>query len=107
MNESMNDLKPKSKSATPGNPKASAELRCMELLADLDEQYKRFCEVRHTSIWGGSFEREHGAAMQIKPIVNKMFDTLIKLMEARSANTNMSGPSDGSAPRKGSEAGPL
>ena len=29
----MNDLKPESKPATPDNPKASAELRCMELLA--------------------------------------------------------------------------
>jgi hypothetical protein len=63
-----------------------AELRCTALLTDLDAQYKQFVAVRHTSVWGGSFEREHGAAMQIKPIVNKMFDTLIKLMEARSAN---------------------
>jgi hypothetical protein len=90
----MNDLKPESKPATPDNPKASAELRCMELLADLDAQYKRFCAVRHTSVWGWSFEREHGAAMEIKPIVNKMFDTLIKLMETRSANAEVSEAAD-------------
>lgn len=82
----MNDLKPESKPTTSDNPKASAELRCMELLAELDAQYKRFVAVRHTSVWGGSFEREHGAAMELRPLVNKMFDTLIKLMEARSAN---------------------
>ena len=35
---------------------------------------------------GGSFEREYGAAMELRPLVNKMFDTLIKLLEARSAN---------------------
>lgn len=58
--------------------------QCDDLLAELDALYKRFNSVRHTSVWGGSFEREYGAAMEIKPIVNKMFDTLIKLMEARS-----------------------
>lgn len=55
----------------------------LELLGELDAQYKRLVAVRHTSVWGGTFEREHGAAMEIKPIVNGMFDTLTKLMEAR------------------------
>jgi hypothetical protein len=51
---------------------------------ELDALYKRFKATRDTAVWGGSFEREHAAAMDMKPIVNKMFDGLIKLLEARS-----------------------
>lgn len=55
-------------------------------LAELDTLYKRYKQVNDAAIWGGSFEREHSAAMEMRPLVNKMFETLLKLMESRSAN---------------------
>lgn len=52
-------------------------------LTKLDELYKRYRQVEHVATWGGSFEREHGARGELKGIVNKMFDTLLKVMEDR------------------------
>ena len=74
----------------PDEPKEQGELRSKELLAELDGLYKRFKGLQHTATWGGSFEREHGAAMEIKPVVNAMFDKLVALMELRSANESSS-----------------
>lgn len=54
-----------------------------ELLTELDALYKRYREVQHIAIWGGSYEREQGARMELKPIVNDLFDKLLKLLEQR------------------------
>jgi hypothetical protein len=69
---------------TDAEPKIDPQVRCDDLLAELDALYVKFRATQHTAIWGGSWEREHAAQMDIKPVVNKMFDTLIKLMEIRS-----------------------
>lgn len=64
-------------------PQPSGEVTEPAILVLLDALYKRYQEVEHVATWGGSFEREHGARLELKPIVNKMFDELLKLLEAR------------------------
>lgn len=59
------------------------------LLTELDQLYTRFRQTEHVATWGGSFEREHGARMALKPIVNKMFDTLLIFLEERKKATSV------------------
>jgi len=54
------------------------------LLVELDQLYERYRQLEQVATWGGSFEREQGARMELKPVVNQLFDTLLKLLAARS-----------------------
>ncbi len=56
-----------------------------KMLEQLDKVYLQYVETNHQAIWGGSWEREHAAQRAMKPIVNEMFDLLLKLLAARSA----------------------
>lgn len=40
-------------------------------LQELDALYQRYRQLEHVATWGGSYEREHGARTELKPIVNK------------------------------------
>jgi hypothetical protein len=72
-------------------PPTAEPLVSTDWLAELDGLYKRFREVEKVAVWGGSYEREHSAQQQLKPIANKMFDALLKLLEERSsANDKLS-----------------
>jgi hypothetical protein len=51
--------------------------------SELDKLYMEFKETERVAIWGGSFEREHGAQQHIRIVANKMFDALLGLLKAR------------------------
>lgn len=54
-----------------------------QLLAELDRLFKRYKDVERQATWGGSYEREEGARRELKPLVNTMFDQLLKLLYLR------------------------
>lgn len=66
-------------------PPTAEPLRSTDWLAELDALYKRFREVERVAVWGGSWEREHHAQQELKPLANKMFEALLKLLEERSS----------------------
>lgn len=57
--------------------------KCEEALRPIDDLYVQFKQVESSAIWGGSFEREHGARMELKPLVNQLFDAMLKIMAER------------------------
>lgn len=84
---------PKESAATnDARTERGAPVRCDDLLAELDRLYIKFRATQQTAVWGGSWEREHAAQMDLKPLVNAMFNTMIKLLEARSANDQAERP---------------
>lgn len=54
-----------------------------EKLKSLDALYLQYTSLQHQATWGGTYEREHYAAQELKPVVNALFDGLLKLLEER------------------------
>lgn len=53
----------------------------------MDKLYREFASLESSAVWGGSFEKEHGARMALKPVANKLFDEMLKFLAKRAGKT--------------------